>query len=477
MQYLSGQEAADKLLRIWHEPGQDGEAEKLCHFLLDHEPANAQVLYLYGTRCVEKGRPGLGSVLLAASLDAEPAFAPAWVNLGIAFRKMGRHDRAHDSLLKAIELSEAGGADEVLIAAINNLATTYNDIGKPEKALQWWDLCLEMNPDYPDAKFNRAMPLLALERFAEGWDAYDCGHLAGGSAAKKRGWRSYVEDGQPDHPYWDGSPGRCVVVWGEQGVGDEVMFASCFPDALRTAKHIVFDCHPRLVNIFRRSFPAMTIFPTRKESGRIGWVWPRGTPEIEARCGIGSLPRFFRRSAADFPRHDGYLVADPALVARYRDPSRLRIGFATQGGTVETGIEKRSIDHAFWGPVFSIPGIEWVSLDYKKDAHLRAEWAAREFGVRIIHDQDMIDDLDKQFACIAGLDLIVTVSQSVCDFAGALGKECWTLTPEPAGWRFGIGREDRLFYPSARLFRQQKAGEWQPVMERAAAELKARYAP
>ena len=474
MQYLSVQEAVDRAFER-HQAAKSGdktaipEAESLYNFALDNGPENSAVLYMAGSFYVETGKTGLGSVLLAASLEADDGFSPAWNNIGIAFRKMHRFARARQCFMRALECGSEPDS-----STVSNIATTYNDEGDYANAVKWYDLAVEMDQENNEAKFNRAMALLSLQRWGEGWDAYDMGHLAGGAAQKKRGLRSYAGPGGADHPVWNGEKDKCVVVWGEQGVGDEVLFASCLPDLIACSRHVVFDCHKRLVNIFRNSFPGITCFPTREETD-FKWAWPKELPEIEYRTAIGSLPRIFRRTSESFPMHSGYLKADERLIRHYKRPN-FRVGIATVGGTHLTGIDKRSISHEFWGPTLSVPGVEFVSLDYKAGSRERMAAAAEMFNANITFDQEMIDDLDRQFACIAGLDLVITVTMSVCDFAGALGKECWTLVPKLSSWRFGTDGDGRLWYPSERLFRQTDGDKWGPVIEQVGEQLRRRVA-
>lgn len=439
------------------------KAESLYDFTINIEPLDPTIQYVYGTFLLETGKIGLAINLLKNSVAQKSDFSPAWNNLGIALMKRGRYKEARAAYLKALELS---GPD---VSAMINLGTCCLDDGDPEQSLKWFEFAAELDPDNTEIAWNKAQLLLSMKRYGEGWDGYDIGGVV---EKKKRAPRSYAIAGEPDHPFWHGEPGKHVVIWGEQGVGDEVMFASCLPDAIAQCSRVTFDCHPRLFNIFERSFPTIKCYPTRKDT-EVKWEWPKGTPPIDARLAIGSLPRLFRRTPESFPGTP-YLKADPRFIGRYQDKSKCRVGIAWIGGTHLTKQDRRSIPLDMWGPILSVTGVEFVSLQYTRDAREQSDAAASMFNATILHDQEMIDDLDLQFGCIAGLDFLITVTMSICDFAGALGTECWTIVPNMPMWRFGIHEDGREWYGQERLFRQPKSGDWMEPINRIAANLKER---
>ena len=438
--------------------GAKESAESLFNFLIDLVPDDPMIQYAYGTFLLDIGRIGLSIHLLRASVRGRDDFAAAWNNLGIAFMKRGMYKEARPVYLKALELS---GPD---VSAMINLGTCCMEAGDIENSLKWFEFAAELEPDNHEVLWNRAQLFLSLKRFAEGWDGYDIGSVA---EKKKRAPRSYHQAGEPEHPFWEGEPGKHIVVWGEQGVGDEVMFASCLPDAIEKCARVTFDCHPRLINIFERSFPSVKCYPTRKDL-EVKWDWPKGTPPIDARIAIGSLPRLFRRTEDAFPGTP-YLKADPKLVARYRDKSKFRVGIGWIGGSKITKQDRRSIPLDMWGPILRVPGVEFVSLQYTADAKEQAEEAARQFNATILHDQEMIDDLDLQFGCIAGLDLVIAVNTSAVHFSGSLGTKVMTLTPKNPTWRYAS--DPMPWYRSVEILRQDVPNDWRDPIERAGVKL------
>ena len=160
-----------------------------------------------------------------------------------------------------------------------------------------------------------------------------------------------------------------ILVYGEQGVGDEIMFASCIPDLLRICSRVTIACNPKLESIFRRSFPAARVL----DAARAKALDANDNGDWQQMVAIGSLPRHFRRDRAEFPRHAGYLCADPALVAEYRrrldELGRgLKIGLSWRGGTDKTRRALRSVELTQLAPLLALPDVRFVNLQYDSRA-------------------------------------------------------------------------------------------------------------
>ena len=192
---------------------------------------------------------------------------------------------------------------------------------------------------------------------------------------------------------------------------------------------------------------------------------------------MGSLGRLLRRQEADFPRHEGYLVPDPLVVGATAErlaaeaQGRSLVGISWSSRAGRTG-EARSASLQQWAPILEQQGCRFVSLQYGSVADEIAA-AGQALGVEILSlpDIDPLKDLDAFAALIAALDLVVTVGNATAHMAGALGRPAWVLLPLVPSWRWMLGREDSPWYPSLRLFRQERRGDWGTVIERMAAEL------
>lgn len=453
-----------------------GKAERCYQWILEQVPEDPYVLGALGSLYVEVGRWGLGVALLKSACRIEPHEAANWNALGAGFRRIEKLDEAREALTHSLELAQS---DKDRAGVMHNFASTYVNQGEPAKAVEWSDRALALDPENKQIKFNLGLAQLELGDFANGWDGYEIGRAATTWA------RNYSHPGR-DVPAWDGSPGKNVVVFGEQGVGDEVLFAHAIPDLIKISKSVVIDCHPRLTNLFKRSFPECAVYGTRKEEAI---TWP-AEHALDAKVPIGSLHKFFRRSRADFPQFPhGYIVPDPALVGQLKGKSGLvRVGLSWIGGTRDTHIALRSMPlfeadgTSRLAPILGVRGVEFVSLQYTEGSSEHVRQARERFGWNIVHDPEINEgltpqagqrkqgDLDKLFATIADLDLVITVLTSNVHFAGSMGVPAWCITPIKAPWQF-MG-DDMPWYPQHKLYRQAQHGEWGDVIERIAYDLR-----
>lgn len=264
-------------------------------------------------------------------------------------------------------------------------------------------------------------------------------------------------------PLWSGeklASGR-LLIWGEQGVGDEVMFAGLIPDVIRAGNRCVMDCDARLKPLFARSFPSVEVFSVQE-------LRNNSPQDIAAHLPSGSLPGIFRTTETAFAdTASPYLFADPAARDRFRvrySDGKKQIGLAWYTSNPKTG-RNRSIDLSLFTPLFARPGIRWVSLQYGDHSALESQAAAAGAPLLIDRSVNQLADMDVFAAQIAAMDLVVTIDNSTAHLAGALGVPTRVLLPAVPDWRWLEAREDTPWYPSLRLFRQPKPGDWQSVAQ------------
>ncbi|MGB3936709.1 MAG: glycosyltransferase, partial [Burkholderiales bacterium] len=229
--------------------------------------------------------------------------------------------------------------------------------------------------------------------------------------------------------------------------------------------------------LFARSFARASVHGGA-QTGPADWLAAAGP--LDVAIPAGSLPKFLRRTPADFPRHAGYLQAAPERVRAWRE--RLdalgpgpKIGLSWRGGVPQTGRGSRSLDLAELLPVLRLPGLTFVSLQYGHPGDALAALRAQH-GIAVQHWQEAIDDYEETAALACALDLTLSVCTALVDLAGALGRPVWVLAPVRTDFRYGLTGEAMPWYPSARVFRQARYGDWQPVVAAAAAALAARFA-
>ena len=437
-------------------------AEKLCHEFLTHNPDSPQGLYLLGSVYTDLGYHGAAVALLSRAVQISPQITEAWNNLGLCLRLVKQRDGA----IKALTEAERRKPGSPLI--LGNLAACYINEASPQIALEIANRALKSNPNDDSARWNKCLALLEMGRFEEAWPLHEI--RLGGRIENKIAVRNYHSNKKT--PWWDGKTPQLVACHGEQGLGDEIMFASCLPDAIATGAKIVVECAPRLQKTFERSFPGAIIHGTHEINGH-EWTKAWGLPD--SMTALGSLPKFYRIKAENFPRKP-FLKNDAAeterILARLPRDKPI-IGITWEGGVEKTRYGERSVPLSFMYPLL-LQNVTWVSLNYVKDSGKEAELLFGETGIRVHHFTDLVEapaDIDHLVNLTAGLDLVITVSQTALHVAGALGIPCWVLAPSKPDWRLGMEAQRMPWYgDEMRIFRQV-GPHWHNLIERVAWEL------
>jgi len=432
-----------------------------CFLLAIHyRPQFPQAFYNMALAAHRRGDLAQAVTCLEQAISLKPDYAIAYSTLGyLLSHQLGDFARGAEHIRTALRLSPAD--PDVLC----NYGMVLTQEGRPEEALAICDQLLAAHPDMHEARLNRALAALKLGRFAEAWPDYEARKLSRGN---------YVPRALP-LPEWRGQGLRDkkLLVYAEQGLGDQIMFASCLPDLLPLVSGCVVECAPRLVPIFSRSFPAARIESQAQGDARLASLVQ--SARFDYQVAIGSLPGFFRRNRAEFPPHAGYLHADAARVAYWQNRLSalgpgLKVGISWFGGAASTRRDTRSIRLQDWLPLLSQTSCCFVSVQYGKVSS-ELETVARSHQVKIHAWDEAIDDYDETAALVTALDLVISVQTAIVHLAGALGKPAWVMLPAVSEWRYLEHGETMPWYPSVQLLRQPRLGDWQPVIARAAQEL------
>src|SRR5580658_1551789 len=414
-----------------------------------------------GTVLQAEGRLDEAAACYRRALTLQPDLAEVHVNLGSIFQ-------AQDKLEESVACYERAMALKPGYAKAHyNLGCAFRALGNVDEALVRYRRALTLQPNYIQAGFRESLAQLLKGEFTPGWHNYE------------RRWQSYPKDhGTPmrgyPQPLWTGeklASGR-LLIWGEQGVGDEIMFAGLLPDVLRTGNRCILHCDARLQSLFARSFPGIDVVsnPDSKDVPE----HDRGHDselDIGAHLPSGSLPRLFRATSAAFAATtSSYLLADPVARERFRANygdarHKSLIGLAWHTNNRKTG-RSRCIDLSLLAPLFALPDIRWVSLQYGDHEALQKQAAAARAPILIDRSVDQLSNIDAFAAQVAAMDMVITIDNSTAHLAGALGVPTWVLLPFAADWRWLQAREDSLWYPTLRLFRQLKRGDWQSEVQR-----------
>ncbi|MBP2227247.1 tetratricopeptide (TPR) repeat protein [Azospirillum agricola] len=420
------------------------------------DPAQPDAWNLLGNRQKADSRLSEARRSYERGLSLAPGAAEMWNNRSSVLKGQGDLPGAVAALRRAHALFPDSPA------ILNNLADAFLLSGEAENALDAAEQALALAPELADARVIRAVALLSLERFAQGWAAWEDRWLA-------EPWSLFAA--RFPQPAWDGRPPASgqLLIWGEQGVGDEIQFAALVPSLTRAGIDCVLECDERLIPLFERSLPAVRLVArtTPPDPALL-------SPGIAAQCPSGSLPRFLLEDSGRF-RLDPYLKADPERTATLRArctaaaadalPSRpLLIGIAWHTTNPKQG-RSRNLPLATLARSLNLPGVRMVVLQYGDWSGEVAALAKDGIDIRLPDAIDPWSDLDGLAAQIAATDLVVTIDNATAHMAGALGHPLWVLLPFAPNWRWLRDRADSPWYPSARLFRQPTPGDWRTPLQ------------
>lgn len=420
------------------------ETLRICSQVMNNDfdgKYGQMALFMSAYVMLEAERFGLAYHIYSRCAELNPNISEVYSNMGMCLEEFDPR-KAKKMFQKAYEVKPDNAH------AYGNEALMCLQMAEPAKCIQLCDKALSIDPKLKAAMHNKGLAQLMLRRWAEGWENY---FLTLG--VKHREKRSY---GLPE---WNGESGK-VIVYGEQGVGDEIMFASCLPDLLQT-NQVVFDCDSRLEGLFRRSFDIPTY----------GTRFKKETPlmdehEADYQCSIGQLPKFFRNTEEDFPGSP-YLKVDPDQSIMWRalfDTFKgAKVGIAWSGGLPGTGQKNRTLFIDDLKPLFEQENT-YISLEYKDVPQQDLDELSMKSYPKATRKGGDIDDLA---ALIGELDYVITACTTVVYIAGALGIPCFVLVPSCPSYRYHTMGSDFPWYNSVRLIRQKQGEPWRVTTKRA----------
>lgn len=413
-----------------------------CAGLLDKNRDDALALMLMGQIYAEAEKFGMCYLVFKRVTELRPDKAEGWNNLGMSCEGMKDHNESMRHFRRAWSIDKKA-------TYASNIGNAYLSRQEYATAVEWANRALGLDPDCQSAKAVLGLSSLALGQWATGWDNYES--TLGGKFRKEI---QFQNEGR-----WDGSPGKTLVVYGEQGLGDEVMYASCVPD-IKDCR-VILECDKRLEGLFCRSFPGVEVHGTRREPA----PWLEGV-RVDARCSIATLPKFYRRSSADFPGTP-YLMADPDQVLQWKAlfaswGKKPTIGICWTGGSKHNKPGARAIGLEAFRPLIESVDAHWISLQYKDPS---AEIEAAGLPVKHFKRAAESQDYDDTAGLVGALDMVIGVHTSVHHLAGAMGVPGVILVPDQTLWLY----ENAFpWYRSARLFRKTKTESWKQTIERLA---------
>ncbi|MDK9703746.1 MAG: tetratricopeptide repeat protein [Sulfuritalea sp.] len=474
------------------------EAEALCRRAIALRPDYAQAHSNLGNLLQASKRPQEAEAAYRRALAIKPDYAEAWSNLGVLLKAQKRAEEAEAAYLRAIatmpdhaeahsnlgvllmeqkRFDEAEAACRRAIALRPDYADAYSNLGnllqmrkRPEEAEAAYRRAVALKPDHADAHWNLSLLLLRRGRLPEGWMEFEA-RYAPNKTERRMAPPPVLPDGIPLPPQWQGEllAGKSLLIWPEQGLGDEIQFVRYLPMLkARGARHLTLACKPPLKALFAAQGLADRVISTAD------WR-PAMAAEFDFWCYPLSLPLHFATTLDNIPAAIPYLKAEPAGIARWASrlpPAGPRVGLVWKGSPTHKNDASRSLPSlAILAPFWSLPGIAFVSLQKGSGEE---EAGAPPAGQPLMHLGGEMADFADSAAILSQLDLLICVDTAAAHLAGALGKPCWVLLPDyKTDWRWLEARADSPWYPRVmRLFRQTTDDDWGGVVDRVVAALK-----
>lgn len=449
---------ANALLGVERAP----DAELHLRAALASAPSMPETHFHLGNALKAQDRLAEAVAAYEAALTLRPGFFKARINLAGVLRRLGEDPRA-------LATYEAGiNVDPSIADLWSGRGVALQALGRHDDALASFERARELNPNLAEAHRNAGVALLMQGDYARGWESYD--------------WRWKCEGLDKTVcafplPLWQGErdPGG-VVLWGEQGLGDKVLYAGMIPDLMAQGHPVVFATDPRLFTLFERSFPGLKAVPRDTPPHPA-----TAAPDMRWQAPLAGLGRWLRADANAFPPRPSYLKPDPARQKAFRTQLESMgrkgpiVGISWASTNPKIGRHK-TLALKNWASILTQPDVHFVDLQYGETAGERAEVEAA-LGMKLTHIDglDLRDDIDGLTALASACDLVIAVSTTTVHLAAAAGVPTLVLIPAAAGnlWYWGRSGERTPWYPNARIIRQDKPHDWDAALAETARRLTA----
>ncbi len=445
----------NELQRGWqiHQQRRYAEAEQIYRHVLKSAPGNANAWCFLGMALHDQRQYAAAVDCYRSSLKIQPSFPVALNNLGNSLRYVNCIEEADACFQQAIDLKPD------YVNAYKNRGTLHVWTGNLELGLAYYEKALQINPDEAELHRNLGVIYLLQGRFEEGWREYR--------------WRWRVGDLQRPNvaaAIWQGEDlhGKRILLTAEQGLGDTLNFVR-FASVLRErgAQTLVY-CQPQLLALLQNA-------------PQLGPMYPNSltlTQPVDVQCSLVDAADVLGVNERTIPSLPAYIQPAQHLVQYWgaKFPKRVglrRIGIAWQGNPDHQADMFRSIPLKYFEPLAELDNIEFVSLQSGHGVEQMAHWRGAKPLLQLGAEVDQTSGAFMDTAAIAKhLDLIITSDTSIAHLGGALGVPTWIALNYVPDWRWLLQRYDSPWYPSVRLFRQEKLGEWAPVFSKILAQLR-----
>ncbi len=456
------------------------------------KPDYPEALLNLGAALIDHGKFKEGAENCRKALALRPAYVEAYDNLGTALKLQNNYPAA------ILAYQQAQALNPSYVAAYSNLAAVLilsRDMGGAIKnclkaaeldpthanayyylglacqeqeniagSVQFFRHAAALAPDNNNVQFALSLSMLASGNLEHGWMGYEFRWFKEVAPVARRSF---------PYPWWQGESleDKTILIWGEQGVGDQIMFANLYAEMVRRAGQCIFACTKKLIPLFRHSFPAAQIVDVENVPSDL---------DIHVQSPAGSMARWLRPDNVSFPQESHFLVADPERVAYWRSRlavsgPELTIGICWRSGDLSGERSSYCSKIGQWGPIFAIPGVRFVNLQYDECSAELAQ-VRDQFGVevQVFPEVDLYDDLAETAALTKAVDLVIGAPTAAIILAAALGVETWEMMSGFTWQTFGTTKN--CWYADMHLFRKSWEQEWELVVAQIAAALQAKLA-
>lgn len=428
--------------------------EKKTRKLIDKYPKTSVLYNILGVVLQKKNNFDKAILNLKKAINLQPNFDQAHNNLGNILKNTGKFEEAVNCYREALKINPN------YAEAYSNLGNALTEIGKIEEAIVNHQKALKLNPKYKIANVNESIARLTLGEFEIGWKKYEA----------RIGENNITPMRYPIEKIWDGNYlNGILLVWGEQGLGDHIIFASMLVDLKKYAKKIILQIDKRLENLLIRYF-------TKINFSNIKIVKSEKELIFDKHIAIGSLGQYLRKSKKSFettPKK--FLIAsspkENKLKKKFFGNSKFKVGISWR--TLNKKQKFRNIDLEQMLPILSNTNCDFINLQFGKfDEDLEKFKAKYSLNIQSINEIDNYNNIDDLAALINCLDLVITIQNTTAHLSGALGKNTWVILTFNARWHWLKNVNKSLWYPTIKLFRQKKNGNWNDVINNISIDLK-----
>ena len=439
-----------------HKLNQFDSLEEKTRELIENHPRVSILYNILGIALQKKGDFNESILNFNQAINIQPNFDLAHNNLGNVLKDIGKFKEAIISYQQALKLNPN------YTEAYSNLGNAFGTLGKFKEAIAYYQQALKLNPKYTLSNYNEGLIRLILGEFDIGWKKYEY-RFGRARVSLMR----YKTDKLWDGNYLDGT----LLVWAEQGVGDHILFASMLTDLRKYAKNIILEIDKRLVNLFKRYYEKINFLNIKVIN-----LEKKLVSNFDKHIAIGSLGQYLRKTKKSFnttPKK--YLLSSPAKEKELRNKfflnKKFKVGISWK--SLNEKCQYRNIDLTQMLPILSNPHCDFINLQFGKfDEDLQQLQSKHGIKIRTIKEVDNYNNIEDLAALINCLDLVINIQNSNADLAGALGQKTWVMVTKNPEWRWAVKEKKSLWYPTTKIFRQEKAGNWNSVINSINIDLK-----